>query len=152
MTTARDFAPESDSVSRLIKSYARIPEVIQVPNLIRVQLDSDQWFRQQGLRELFDELSPIQDFTGSRLEMRFGGHEFGKPKYCEAECRERDMTYAAPLRVNVQLIVKESGEVKEQEIFMGDFPLMTDNGTFIVNGAERVVSPSWCARQGFTSP
>jgi len=139
MTTARDFAPESDSVSRLVKSYARIPEVIQVPNLIRVQIDSYQWFRQQGLRELFDELSPIQDFTGSRLEMRFGDHEFGKPKYCEAECRERDMTYAAPLRVNVQLIVKESGEVKEQEIFMGDFPLMTDNGTFIVNGAERVV-------------
>jgi DNA-directed RNA polymerase subunit beta len=139
MTTARDFAPDSDSVSQLVKSYSRIPEVIEVPNLIRVQLDSYQWFQQQGLRELFDELSPIQDFTGSRLEMRFGHHEFGEPKYCEAECRERDMTYAAPLRVNAQLVVKETGEVKEQEIFMGDFPLMTDNGTFIVNGAERVV-------------
>jgi DNA-directed RNA polymerase subunit beta len=123
----------------LVKSYSRIPEVIEVPNLIRVQLDSYRWFRQEGLRELLDELSPIQDFTGSRLEMHFGQHQFGQPKYCEAECRERDMTYAAPLRVNVQLKVKESGEVKEQEIFMGDFPLMTDQGTFIINGAERVV-------------
>jgi DNA-directed RNA polymerase subunit beta len=139
MTTARDFTRQSDSVSRLLKSYSRIPEVVEVPNLIRVQLDSYFWFQKQGLRELFDELSPIQDFTGSRLEMRFGDHDFGQPKYREAECRERDMTYAAPLRVNVQLIVKESGEVKEQEIFMGDFPLMTDKGTFIVNGAERVV-------------
>jgi DNA-directed RNA polymerase subunit beta len=139
MTTARDFAPDRDVVSQLVKSYSRIPEVIEVPNLIRVQLDSYEWFQQQGLRELFDELSPIQDFTGSRLEMRFGEHEFGEPKYCEAECRERDMTYAAPLRVNAQLVVKETGEVKEQEIFMGDFPLMTDKGTFIVNGAERVV-------------
>jgi DNA-directed RNA polymerase subunit beta len=139
MTTARDFAPDSNSVSQLVKSYSRIPEVIEVPNLIRVQLDSYHWFQDQGLRELFDELSPIQDFTGSRLEMRFGEHEFGEPKYCEAECRERDMTYAAPLRVNAHLVVKETGEVKEQQIFMGDFPLMTDNGTFIVNGAERVV-------------
>jgi DNA-directed RNA polymerase subunit beta len=139
MTTARDFARERDSVSQLVKSYSRIPEVIEVPNLIRVQLDSYRWFQEQGLRELLDELSPIQDFTGSRLEMHFGKHLFGQPKYCEAECRERDMTYAAPLRVNVQLIVKESGEVKEQEIFMGDFPLMTHEGTFIINGAERVV-------------
>jgi DNA-directed RNA polymerase subunit beta len=139
MTTARGFARERDTVSRLVKSYSRIPEVIQVPNLIRVQLESYNWFREQGLRELFDELSPIQDFTGTRLEMHFGKYEFRQPKYCEAECRERDMTYAAPLTVNVQLKVKESGEVKEQEIFMGDFPMMTDNGTFIVNGAERVV-------------
>ncbi len=139
MTTARDVPRETHSVSRLVKSYSRIPEVLEVPNLIRVQLDSYRWFQEEALRELFDELSPIQDFTGSRLEMRFGDYQFGKPKYCEAECRERDMTYAAPLRVNIQLIVKESGEVKEQEIFMGDFPMMTDNGTFIVNGAERVV-------------
>ncbi len=139
MTTARDFARGRDTVSQSIKSYSRIPEVIQVPNLILVQLDSYRWFQEQGLRELLDEISPIQDFTGSRLEMRFGKYEFGRPKYCEAECRERDMTYAAPLRVNVQLVVKESGEVKEQEIFMGDFPLMTGEGTFIVNGAERVV-------------
>ena len=139
MTTARDFSRERDDVSRLVKTYSRIPEVIEVPNLIRVQLDSYQWFQEQGLRELLDELSPIQDFTGSRLEMHFGKRLFGQPKYCEAECRERDMTYAAPLRVNVQLKVKETGEVKEQEIFMGDFPLMTDKGTFIINGAERVV-------------
>ena len=139
MTTARDFSRERDDVSRLVKTYSRIPEVIEVPNLIRVQLDSYQWFQEQGLRELLDELSPIQDFTGSRLEMHFDKHAFGQPKYCEAECRERDMTYAAPLRVNVKLKVKETGEVKEQEIFMGDFPLMTDEGTFIINGAERVV-------------
>ncbi|MGQ9573150.1 MAG: DNA-directed RNA polymerase subunit beta [Dehalococcoidia bacterium] len=116
-----------------------MPDIIQVPNLVRVQLDSYRWFQDQGLRELLDELSPIQDFTGTRLEMRFGEYRFAEPKYCEAECRERDMTYAVPLWVNVQLIVKESGEVKEQEIFMGDFPLMTERGTFIVNGAERVV-------------
>ena len=139
MITARGVAPDRDSVPQLTKSYSRIPEVIEVPNLIRVQVDSYQWFQEQGLRELFAEVSPIQDFTGTRLEMHFGKYEFGQPKYCEAECRERDMTYAAPLRVNVQLIVKETGEVKEQEIFMGDFPLMTDKGTFIVNGAERVV-------------
>ena len=139
MTTARGFARDRDTVPQLIKSYSRIPEVIQVPNLICVQLDSYSWFQQQGLRELLDELSPIQDFTGSRLEMHFGDYQFSQPKYCEAECHERDMTYSAPLRVNVRLIVKESGEVKEQEIFMGDFPLMTDKGTFIINGAERVV-------------
>ncbi|MDP2950727.1 MAG: DNA-directed RNA polymerase subunit beta [Chloroflexota bacterium] len=136
---ARDFSRGRNSIPQLRKSYSRIPEVIQVPNLIRIQLDSFAWFKEQGLRELFDEISPIQDFTGSRLEMRFGEYHFDPPKHCGAECRERDVTYAASLGVNVQLLVKETGEVKEQEIFMGDFPLMTDNGTFIINGAERVV-------------
>ena len=93
----------------------------------------------EGLRELLDEISPIQDFTGSKMELRFGEYSFGEPKYNERECRERDVTYAAPLRVKVELVVKETGEIKEQELFMGDFPLMTDNGTFIINGAERVV-------------
>ena len=139
MTVARGFTQEGDRIPQLKKSYSRIPEVIEVPNLIRIQIDSYDWFKREGLRELFDEISPITDFTGNRLELRFGDYEFGQPKYCQAECRERDMTYAAPLRVNVQLLVKETGEIKETEIFMGDFPLMTENGTFIINGAERVV-------------
>ncbi|HXH23189.1 MAG TPA: DNA-directed RNA polymerase subunit beta [Dehalococcoidia bacterium] len=110
-----------------------------MPNLIKVQLDSYNWFIKEGLRELFDEISPIQDFTGSKMELRFGDYEFGEPKYSERECRDRDATYAVPLRVSVELLVKETGEVKEQQLFMGDFPLMTPTGTFIINGAERVV-------------
>jgi DNA-directed RNA polymerase subunit beta len=112
---------------------------MEMPNLIKVQLDSYEWFTREGLRELLDEISPIQDFTGSKMELRFGEYTFGEPKYSEAECRDRDATFAAPLRVKVELIVKETGEVKEQELFMGDFPLMTPTGTFIINGAERVV-------------
>jgi DNA-directed RNA polymerase subunit beta len=121
------------------KSYAKIPQVLEMPNLIKVQLDSYDWFIKEGLRELFDEISPIQDFTGSKMELRFGDYEFGEPKYSERECRDRDATYAVPLRVSVELLVKETGEVKEQQLFMGDFPLMTPTGTFIINGAERVV-------------
>jgi len=107
--------------------------------MVRIQLDSYETFKSEGLRELFNDISPIQDFTGNRLEMRFTDFSFGEPKYSQEESHERDATYAAPLRVNVQLLVKETGEIKEQEIFMGDFPLMTDQGTFIINGAERVV-------------
>ncbi len=139
MTLAREFARDADRLPQLKKFYSRIPEVIQVPNLIRIQLDSYEWFKREALRELFHEISPILDFTGNRLELRFSDYEFREPKYCQAECRERDMTYAAPLHVNVELLVKETGEIKETEIFMGDFPLMTENGTFIINGAERVV-------------
>jgi DNA-directed RNA polymerase subunit beta len=113
--------------------------VLDIPHLIRIQLDSFEWFKREGLRELLDEISPISDFTGTRMELRFGEYSFGEPKYSELECRERDMTFSAPLRVNVQLVVRETGEVKEQELFMGDFPLMTPNGTFVINGAERVV-------------
>ncbi len=184
------------SVPTLTKSYARIPHVLDIPNLIRIQLDSYRWFQDEGLLELLHELSPIQDFTGNRMELRFAReispsdpHEkpedwvglipledvkqdrrtisharepltletalalrkakvasvrvrpysFGQPKYSQDECRERDTTYSAPLKVWVQLLVKETGEVKEQELFMGDFPLMTEKGTFIINGAERVV-------------
>ncbi|MPZ49115.1 MAG: DNA-directed RNA polymerase subunit beta [Dehalococcoidia bacterium] len=112
---------------------------MEMPNLIKVQLDSYDWFIREGLRELLDEISPIQDFTGSKMELRFGEYSFGEPKYDERESRDRDATYAVPLRVRVELIVKETGEVKEQELFMGDFPLMTPTGTFIINGAERVV-------------
>jgi DNA-directed RNA polymerase subunit beta len=120
-------------------SFARITDAIQLPTLIETQINSFEWFRKEGLRELFDEISPITDFTGKNMELRFLDYQFGEPRYTEHECRERDMTYAAPLRVNVQLRVLSTGELKESEIFLGDFPLMTENGTFIINGAERVV-------------
>jgi DNA-directed RNA polymerase subunit beta len=121
------------------RNYARIPEVLAIPNLVRVQLDSFQWFQEEGLRELFEEISPIQDFTQRNLDLHFLDYSFDNPKYSEAECRNRDMTYSAPLRVKVRLVAKDSGEIKEQDIYMGDFPLMTRRGTFIINGAERVV-------------
>ena len=139
MTTSREIVRLGDRAPLIEKSYARIAHVLDMPNLVQVQLDSFEWFKREGLRELFDEISPIQDFTGTRMELRFGDYEFGDPKYSELECRERDVTFAAPLKVTVALTVKETGEVKEQQLFMGDFPLMTDKGTFIINGAERVV-------------
>src|SRR4030043_517312 len=139
MVIASDSIQGKFHMPSLRKSYSRIPDAIALPNLIRIQLDSYEAFKTEGLRDLLHEISPIQDFTGNRLGMRFTDYSFGEPKYTQEECRERDATYAAPLRVIVQLLVKETGEVKEQEIFMGDFPLMTDQGTFISNGAERVV-------------
>jgi DNA-directed RNA polymerase subunit beta len=139
MTVSRDIVRAGNGIPCVEKSYARIAHVLDMPNLVQIQLDSFEWFKKEGLRELFDEISPVQDFTGTRMELKFGDYEFGEPKYSEQECRERDMTYSAPLRVWVSLTVKETGEVKEQLLFMGDFPLMTDQGTFIVNGAERVV-------------
>src|SRR3990172_6204148 len=196
MVTTGQLVRNGAAVPSLTKSYAKIPHVLEIPNLIRIQLDSYHWFQDEGLLELFKEISPIQDFTGNRMEMRFAReispadpHEnpqewvglvpledvkidrrtlarkgepltleaaqalrkakvrsvpvrpysFGPPKYSQEECRERATTYSAPLKVWVQLLVKETGEVKEQELFMGDFPLMTEKGTFILNGAERVV-------------
>ena len=139
MVVPRDVVYEKFRVPHVVKDYSRIPNVIDLPHLVQIQVASYEVFKSEGLRELFDEISPIQDFTGNRLEMRFTDYAFGDPKYDQEECRERDATYAAPLRVNVQLLVKETGEIKEQEIFMGDFPLMTEKGTFIINGAERVV-------------
>ena len=120
------------------KSYARIPDVLELPKLIEVQLKSFHWFLEEGFAELFQEISPIVSFN-KNLELHFLGYRFDDPKYPENECRERDMTYASPLWVNVRLINKETGEIQEQEVFMGDFPLMTENGTFVINGAERVV-------------
>ncbi|TPE68435.1 DNA-directed RNA polymerase subunit beta [Halalkalibacterium halodurans] len=120
------------------RSYARINEVLELPNLIEIQTASYQWFLDEGLREMFQDISPIQDFTGN-LVLEFIDYSLGEPKYPVDESKERDVTYAAPLRVKVRLINKETGEVKEQEVFMGDFPLMTDTGTFIINGAERVI-------------
>jgi DNA-directed RNA polymerase subunit beta len=122
-------------------SFARIPDVRPMPDLIQMQLDSFEWFKKEGLRELFEEISPIEDFTGKKLSLEIIVHPdpFGKPKYSEDECRDRDATYAAPLHVNARLTNKETGEIIEKEIFMGDFPLMTEQGTFIINGTERVV-------------
>ena len=121
------------------KSYARIPEVLPIPNLIELQLDSFKWFVEKGLRELFDEISPIKDFTGKVMELQFLEYEFGPPKYTELECRTKDLTFSRPLYVNVELLIKETGEIQKQRVYMGDFPTMTDQGTFIINGAERVV-------------
>jgi DNA-directed RNA polymerase subunit beta len=111
---------------------------MEMPNLIEIQQNSYQWFLDEGLREMFQDISPIQDFTGN-LILEFVDYTLGEPKYDVDECKERDVTYAAPLRLKVRLINKETGEVKEQEVFMGDFPLMTNKGTFIINGAERVI-------------
>ncbi len=156
------------------KSYAKIAHILDVPHLVQLQLKSFRWFcdpkpypekpeEKGGLRSLFDEISPIQDFTGSRFELHFLSYGFGEKnkaqmpvfedddsfwrymrdatpeRRSERECRERDVTYSVPLYVRVRLVIKETGEVKEQDIFMGDFPVMTGNGTFIINGAERVV-------------
>src|ERR1700692_1063516 len=122
-------------------SFAKIANVLDLPDLIELQKASFKWFIGDGLKDAFDSISPIKDFTGN-LVLEFGEHSLGEPKYSVEECRERDMTYSAPLRVRVRLITAESGEIKgipDQEIFMGDFPLMTDKGTFMINGAERVI-------------
>jgi DNA-directed RNA polymerase subunit beta len=119
--------------------YARIPEVLPIPNLIELQLDSFKWFIENGLRELFDEISPIKDFTAKVMELQFLDYEFGDPKYSEEECRTKDLTFSRPLYVQVELLIKETGEIQRQRVYMGDYPWMTDQGTFVINGAERVV-------------
>jgi DNA-directed RNA polymerase subunit beta len=121
------------------ESFSHIPEVLPLPNLIQTQTDSFEWFVKTGLRELLDEITPITDFTGKNLELHFREFYFEDPKFSEDECRTRDLTYARPLKVEVDLVIKETDEVKHQTVFMGDFPWMTDQGTFIINGAERVV-------------
>ncbi|MDA8195476.1 MAG: DNA-directed RNA polymerase subunit beta [Thermaerobacter sp.] len=120
------------------ESFARINEVLDMPNLIEIQQNSYRWFLREGLREMFRDISPIQDFTGN-LILEFVDYSLKPAKYSVEECKARDVTYSAPLHVKVRLINKETGEVKEQDVFMGDFPLMTDKGTFIINGAERVI-------------
>ncbi len=121
------------------KSYARLPQILDIPNLIKVQLDSFHWFQEEGLRELLEEIPTIKDFTGNRLEISFVSYEFREPRYSEQECRQRDLTYSAPLYIKTRLLVKGTGEIKEQDLFFGDLPLMTLKGTFITGGAERVV-------------
>ncbi|MGD6804805.1 DNA-directed RNA polymerase subunit beta [Rossellomorea vietnamensis] len=120
------------------RSFARISEVLDLPNLIEIQTSSYQWFLDEGLREMFRDISPIEDFTGN-LSLEFIDYSLGEPKYSVEESKERDVTYSAPLRVKVRLLNKETGEVKDQDVFMGDFPLMTETGTFVINGAERVI-------------
>src|SRR4030095_6797880 len=120
------------------KSYARIPDILELPKLIEVQLESFKAFRDEGLGELLQEISPIVSFN-KNLELHFLDYRFDEPKYSESECRERDITFASSLWVKVRLVNKETGEIQEQEVFMGDFPMMTENGTFVINGAERVV-------------
>ena len=120
-------------------SFSKIKEIADVPNLIELQVDSYKWFIEEGLKEVFEDISPIEDYTGN-LILEFVDYSLDdKPKYDIEECKDRDATYCAPLKVKVRLINKETGEIKEQEVFMGDFPLMTEKGTFVINGAERVI-------------
>ena len=120
-------------------SFSKINEVIDMPNLIEIQKDSYKWFVEEGLKEVFRDMSAITDYSG-KLQLSFVDYRLeNTPKYDVTECKARDTTYAAPLRVTARLVNEETGEIKEQEIFMGDFPLMTEQGTFIINGAERVI-------------
>ena len=127
---------------RNVKSFNHIQNIVDVPNLIQVQLRSFDYFTTDGLRELFEEISPIEDFSGGRFALMFLGHEIREPKFTERECRQKEITYSAPLYATVELEVKSgeaAGEKKRQTLFMGDVPMMTRNGTFVINGAERVV-------------
>ncbi len=134
-------APTQDYSVRSLqtKMYARIPQVLDIPNLIQVQLDSFDWFKTEGIPDVFQEVSPIEDFSSTKYQLFFLHHQFREPKWSPEECKDREITYSTPLYVRTRLVMKESGEIKEQEIFMGDIPMMTPNGTFVVNGAERVV-------------
>lgn len=120
------------------RSFARISEVLELPNLIEIQTDSYQWFLDEGLREMFEDILPIDDFNGN-LSLEFVDYELKEPKYTVAEARAHDANYSAPLHVTLRLTNRETGEIKAQEVFFGDFPLMTEQGTFIINGAERVI-------------
>lgn len=123
---------------RTRRSFARISEVLELPNLIEIQTDSYQWFLDEGLREMFKDISPIEDFAGN-LSLEFIDYQLQDPKYTVEEARAHDANYSAPIYVKLRLINKETGEVKDQEVFFGDFPLMTEMGTFVINGAERVI-------------
>jgi len=122
-----------------VKNYAKIPQILEVPNLIQSQIQSWDWLKAEGLIEVYQEISPIADYTGNKYELHFLEHYFRESKYSPQESKEREITYSQPLYVKTRLVMKDTGEIKEQEIFMGDIPMMTDNGTFIINGAERVV-------------
>ncbi|HMF82948.1 MAG TPA: DNA-directed RNA polymerase subunit beta, partial [Acidimicrobiia bacterium] len=119
-------------------SFSKLPEVLQLPDLIAVQRESFQWFLDEGVAEVLRDISPIEDFTG-QLKLELADHVFDPPKHSEQECRERDMTFARPLFVTARFMNAATGEIKEQTVFMGDFPMMTDRGTFIINGTERIV-------------
>ncbi len=119
-------------------SFSRLKHVLDLPNLIDIQKASFKWFLEEGLRETIDDISPIEDYTGS-LAVEFGEYKFGEPQFSIKECREKDLTYQAPLSMTVRFVNKETGEIREQTVFMGDFPMMTQWGTFIINGTERVI-------------
>jgi DNA-directed RNA polymerase subunit beta len=123
---------------RARKSFSRLKHVLDLPNLIDIQKASFQWFLEEGLRETIDDISPIEDYTGT-LAVEFGDYKFGDPPVTIQECREKDLTYQAPLSMTVRFVNKETGEIREQTVFMGDFPMMTQWGTFIINGTERVI-------------
>ena len=130
--------PDSTSRYRTRRSFAKIPDVMDVPNLIAIQTESFKKFVDEGLTNAFNDISPIESSTKDMC-VEFGKHEFGEPKYSVDECKERDVSYQAPLFAEIRFINRETGEIKEQDVFMGDFPLMTPRGTFIINGTERVV-------------
>ncbi|MCI8366361.1 MAG: DNA-directed RNA polymerase subunit beta [Eggerthellaceae bacterium] len=136
MAQGKTTAPTS--LYRDRRSFAKIPDVMDVPNLIAIQTESFRWFKEEGLAQAFADMSPIENSTKD-MAVEFGRHEFGEPKYTVDECKEKDVSYQAPLFVEIRFINRETGEIKEQDVFMGDFPLMTPRGTFIINGTERVV-------------
>src|SRR5215218_3861361 len=123
---------------RARKSFSRLKHVLDLPNLIDIQKASFQWFLEDGLLETIRDISPIEDYTGT-LAVEFGDYRFGQPPVSIQECREKDLTYQAPLNMTVRFVNKETGEIREQNVFMGDFPMMTEFGTFIINGTERVI-------------
>jgi DNA-directed RNA polymerase subunit beta len=123
---------------RARKSFSRLKHVLDLPNLIDIQRESFDWFLSEGLRETIDDISPIEDYTGS-LAVEFGEYRFGEPPMSIQECREKDLTYQAPLSMTVRFVNKDTGEIREQTVFMGDFPMMTEWGTFVINGTERVI-------------
>ena len=135
---AMDKKSAPTSLYRDRRSFAKIPDVMDVPNLIAIQTESFDWFKNEGLAQAFADVCPIENNTGDMC-VEFGKHEFGEPKYTVDECKEKDVSYQAPLFVEIRFINRETGEIKEQDVFMGDFPLMTPRGTFIINGTERVV-------------
>ena len=123
---------------RARKNFSRLKHVLDLPNLIDIQRASFKWFMEEGLRETIDDISPIEDYTGT-LAVEFADYEFGPPPVSIKECREKDLTYQAPLSMTVRFVNKETGEIREQTVFMGDFPMMARWGTFIINGTERVI-------------
>ncbi|MGH3668328.1 MAG: DNA-directed RNA polymerase subunit beta, partial [Acidimicrobiia bacterium] len=127
-------------VSRVAErfSFGKIPEVLPLPDLLAVQHESFKWFLDEGFREIFEEISPIEDFTGS-LALELTDHRFGEPQMSLEEAKERDSNYAMPLFVTARFMNRQTGEIKEQQVFLGDFPIMTDKGVFIINGTERVI-------------
>ena len=126
------------SLYRNRRSFAKIPDVMDAPNLIEIQTKSFKWFQTEGITQAFNDICPIENSTKD-MYVEFGKHEFGEPKYSVDECKEKDVSYQAPLFVEIRFVNRETGEMKEQDVFMGDFPLMTPRGTFIINGTERVV-------------